>query len=80
MTIVVPHAIDVVEPRIDVLAHQVLLVHQQQHEDQYRGHGHSVHHLGKNRNLHQRQVGHEDYTRASDNQDGIQPVEHRRFR
>ena len=60
-------------------SHEFALIDKQQHGDEDEGQHSAVDHLRQNRDLHQRQVGPEDDSCASDDEASVEPVEERRF-
>jgi hypothetical protein len=71
---------DEVEPaRVGVLAHEVALIDQLQHEDHDDRQEHAIEHLREHRDLDHGEIGDQDDSRAEHDQQRIKPVEEGRF-
>ena len=64
---------------VDVLAHQLAVVGQQEHEDEDERQQHAVDHLRQHQDVDERQPGNQQHAGAGDDQQRVQPVEHRRL-
>src|SRR6516165_9273 len=62
---------------VDVRPHELLTVHQQQHEDQDERQEHAVCHLGEEENREQRRMRQEHDHTCADDEGGVERIEHR---
>ena len=58
-----------------MVAHQLAVVRQQQHEDQHERQHDAVDHLREHGDVHEREPRHEQHAGAQDDEDGVEPVE-----